>query len=264
MSNKLLFFFFDGTWEGREDPDPTNIRRLYNGAELMPDATSFYFAGPGDQERSNWFGAIFGGMFGWGVGAITNEALELSAANYAPGAEIAVFGFSRGAAAARMFCAALPHSVAFLGCFDTVGAFAPFGRMQQGTRFHDLHVAKNVRVAAHAVAIHEDRRTFRPNLMNRRSGVTEVWFRGVHGDVGGGEPQRALSDTTLVWMRYRAAAAGIDIPLGPTQPDMDATPTTVGGWWRRARRRVGVKVNDQWVESPTANIYGEDHDRYCK
>ena len=38
-----------------------------------------------------------------------------------------------------------------------------------------------------------------------------MWFRGVHGDVGGGNTNRGLNDITLKWMMSKARAAGLPI-----------------------------------------------------
>ncbi len=42
--------------------------------------------------------------------------------------------------------------------------------------------------------------------------VSDVWFRGFHSDVGGGNQNEALSSIPLVWMFRRAIDAGIDLP----------------------------------------------------
>jgi hypothetical protein len=39
--------------------------------------------------------------------------------------------------------------------------------------------------------------------------ISQVWFTGVHADVGGGYPQNGLSFVTLDWMMDRAAAYGL-------------------------------------------------------
>jgi hypothetical protein len=39
--------------------------------------------------------------------------------------------------------------------------------------------------------------------------IEQVWFAGVHSDVGGGYPDPQLADITLLWMADRAAAYGL-------------------------------------------------------
>jgi hypothetical protein len=48
------------------------------------------------------------------------------------------------------------------------------------------------------------------NLADR---LTEVWFRGVHSDVGGGNGNRGLNWISLNWMFQNAIRAGL--PIGP-------------------------------------------------
>lgn len=247
MSNRncTQVFLFDGTRNGHDDAHPTNIRKLFL-ALRMGDQVPYYFPGPGNEDENGLFMELLGGAFGLGSSDIRDAALGVLDACYQGGDRIAVLGFSRGAAIARMFCAAVERPVCFLGCFDTVGAFLPRGRMQQGL-FHDLHVSPAVARAAHAVALDEDRKAFEPNLMNKREGVTEVWFPGVHCDVGGGFAETGHSDNALLWMIGEVAEAGIKarIDLYPNP----AAPIGVNdGLYSRRPRRVGVKVDGEWSE----------------
>ena len=76
--------------------------------------------------------------------------------------------------------------------------------------FRDLTVAPNIKKAYHLVAIDENRDAFVPSLMNRDPGrIEEVWFPGVHSDVGGGYDPRRLADTTLHYMMARAGEHGV-------------------------------------------------------
>jgi uncharacterized protein (DUF2235 family) len=109
--------------------------------------------------------------------------------------------------------------VHFLGVFDTVGALGvPLAGLRGLTlrryRFHDPRLSSIVKHAYHAVAIDERRKPFRPTLWETRPGITQtveqVWFTGVHSDVGGGYPERGLSDVALRWMIDRAGHAGLD------------------------------------------------------
>ena len=109
--------------------------------------------------------------------------------------------------------------------------------------FHDLHVSPKVEAAYHAVALDEDRSAFAPNLMNHRKRVTEVRFKGVHCDIGGGFEDSRLSDVALDWMIANAAAHGV-IANVETHPDPDAPFGHVGGIWRTEPRDVIVKVDD--------------------
>ena len=111
-------------------------------------------------------------------------------------------------------------SVHFLGCFDTVAALGlPFPRLRALTdripgmyhSFHDLRLSEFVTHAYHALALDEERRAFLPELWKpapfQRS--HQVWFSGVHTDVGGGYLENGLSEVTLSWMLRMGHAAGL-------------------------------------------------------
>ena len=94
--------------------------------------------------------------------------------------------------------------VDFLGIFDTVGAFGipvdlGFG-FQKLNLFKDLHVAGNVKKVVHCVSIDESRDPFIPTLCNKANHIDEVWFAGVHADIGGGYRHNHLSKIPTAYM----------------------------------------------------------------
>jgi hypothetical protein len=101
--------------------------------------------------------------------------------------------------------------IRFLGVFDIVAAFGipinlpgfNFNRVNLG---YKLTLAKAVQSCYHALALDEARQAFRPT---RVRGGYEVWFRGVHSDIGGGNNNHALNDITLRWMLRKAIATGL-------------------------------------------------------
>ena len=125
------------------------------------------------------------------------------------------------------------EAIAFLGVWDTVGALGipsslgPVARLvNRRHQFHDVALSSRVRRACHALAIDEQRRAFQPSLWGeaaQRRGVEQVWFAGVHSDVGGGYAEAGLSDITLAWMIDRAGATGLafdtDRVAGELGPD---------------------------------------------
>jgi uncharacterized protein (DUF2235 family) len=117
--------------------------------------------------------------------------------------------------------------IRLLGLFDTVSSLIEHGRYGPRLRSHAF-TKKNVSVEAvrHAVAIDERRTMFRPQLwpvggeywgnpFNQAAAVPqdvrEVWFRGVHGDVGGGYPEAesALAKVPLQWMIEQCTPIGV-------------------------------------------------------
>ena len=108
--------------------------------------------------------------------------------------------------------------IKFLGVWDTVGALGipvrGLAALQKGKyEFHDTELSGTVKFAYHALAIDERRGPFRPSLWDYKpkdgQAVEQVWFCGVHSDVGGGYEQTALSDIALDWMLAKAEATGL-------------------------------------------------------
>jgi uncharacterized protein (DUF2235 family) len=133
--------------------------------------------------------------------------------------------------------------VHFIGVWDTVGSVGYINH------FHKFpHTAKNPEVShvRHAVSIDERRSTFRQNLMEpifEGQDVKNVWFAGVHSDVGGGycPDESGLAKITFEWMMREAGQCGLDIDQvsylrelsegsGP-DPAGRLHVSLKGGWW---------------------------------
>lgn len=165
---------------------------------------------------------------------------------------ILITGYSRGAALARRF-ATLVHRYfestedsptepfIYLSVWDTVASIGrPDLSTDQRPEFRVVFeegntLSKSVRQANHMVALDEKRRLFQPTLMNYDpERVTEVWFVGAHGDIGGGYLKDGLSDITLQhtfeWLQFMTETQGlpeIDLAL-PTEAMLDnACPTDI-------------------------------------
>ncbi|WP_370195189.1 DUF2235 domain-containing protein [Bradyrhizobium ottawaense] len=103
--------------------------------------------------------------------------------------------------------------IAFLGLFDTVEAFGvPVEELRLAVdwaiwpiSFRNHRLSHKVRHACHALALDDERTTFHPLRIDQShlaqgQIVKEVWFTGVHSDIGGGYPESTLSFVPLVWM----------------------------------------------------------------
>lgn len=114
--------------------------------------------------------------------------------------------------------------IAMVGVWDTVGSLgipAAIGLddpILYG--FLDTTLHPDVLNAYQALAIDEIREQFQATLWTSPPSpgqtMEQVWFAGVHSDVGGGEPDdtpgvSALSDITLSWMMRKAGALGLSI-----------------------------------------------------
>jgi uncharacterized protein (DUF2235 family) len=107
--------------------------------------------------------------------------------------------------------------VHFLGVWDTVASvLVPRKDLLIGLQMQtDLPFVDNnpsVKTVRHALAIDEYRRMFRPlRWRGAPEDKREVWFPGVHADIGGGYPEKesGLSKLPLAWMLSEAAQAGL-------------------------------------------------------
>jgi uncharacterized protein (DUF2235 family) len=133
--------------------------------------------------------------------------------------------------------------VRFVGVWDTVGSLGipidiPLVNDRWG--FHDTDLSSRVRFAYQALAIDERRKPFTPTVWQqqpdaRDQTLVQVWFAGVHSDVGGGYDDPELAEIALLWMVDRARDAGLGF-----LPDYFQIP---GGAIDPEQRRVGSRVD---------------------
>jgi uncharacterized protein (DUF2235 family) len=122
--------------------------------------------------------------------------------------------------------------IRFLGLWDTVAAYGlPINEMTRGVSqwiwplelpSHTLH--PDVKRACHALSLDDERTTFHPVLWNERNQpppppgqtrytlnekLSQVWFAGVHANVGGGYPDDSLAQIPLYWIIEEARACGL-------------------------------------------------------
>lgn len=127
--------------------------------------------------------------------------------------------------------------IGFVGLFDTVEAYGvpleelrmavhlfvwpiAFGndhKMSGKVQGRDGRPRPQVGCVRHALSLDDERTTFHPIRIdttdedkNQAPGrIEEVWFSGVHSDVGGGYPDASLAHAPLVWMLEEAKKAGV-------------------------------------------------------
>jgi uncharacterized protein (DUF2235 family) len=105
--------------------------------------------------------------------------------------------------------------VAYIGAFDTVKAA---GFLRWDIKWPYTRKLENVVRVRHAVSIDEKRRPFREYLVMRspQTRLEEVWFAGVHTDVGGTfEDDPRLSNVALKWIVEGAIEEGMLVRPGP-------------------------------------------------
>lgn len=147
----------------------------------------------------------------------------------------------------------------FLGCWDTVGELGvpdliPWLTIDEffnaKYRFHDTNLSSIIRHARHGVAVDENRKTFNVTPMLKAKSAPEqdlsqVWFPGGHGCVGGGtKEQAALSNAALLWMAKEAAAVGLEFDLN-----------RVEGGFPCVDHKIPFAKEDSFVDALIGNHY---------
>ncbi|WP_028585844.1 DUF2235 domain-containing protein [Desulfogranum mediterraneum] len=112
-------------------------------------------------------------------------------------------------------------SIEFIGVWDTVDAYGfPVDEITElwdrfifPIRFTNNDLPGMVKKACQALSIDDERHTFHPILWNEPGGedpdrIEQVWFPGVHSDVGGGYPRNKLALVTLDWMITKVEGPG--------------------------------------------------------
>lgn len=207
---------------------------------------------PVSTRSAKFVSKLLGLAFGLGITQNIEEAYSYLMKTYEPGDQIYLFGFSRGAYTVRAL-AALIHkcgilekhndqlieyaiklfkeaqndeisedfkktfsvnaSIHFLGLWDTVSSV---GWVWNPVVLPYTTNNPSVNIVRHAISIDERRAFFRQNLIGDR--VTsqdrkQVWFPGVHSDVGGGynPGKNGLSKIALEWMLKEAQQAGLSL-----------------------------------------------------
>jgi uncharacterized protein (DUF2235 family) len=221
----MALYAFDGT--GNEDQvddafdsNVCDFFQAYDDPLKNDDPSkergSLYQKGIGQEARTR-IGDAIAGAFGFGGHKRVRRAMDRLENNLEAGdTEVDIIGFSRGAALAISFAndiaKKLPRvSIRFIGVWDVVGQFgAPGEHFQAG---HDLDFPPNVGHCFHAMALDESRLFFPLTRLgkgrNTSPKLQEVWFRGVHSDIGGGNGNRGLNWIALNWMYEAALRAGL-------------------------------------------------------
>jgi uncharacterized protein (DUF2235 family) len=111
--------------------------------------------------------------------------------------------------------------IEFIGVWDTVDAVGmPFAiadavnRLIYQFKFRTHDLGRNVKRACHALSIDDPRLAFVPVLWRGPDPrIEQVWFAGVHSNVGGGYPKQGMSLVALDWMLAHAQSVGLRTQL---------------------------------------------------
>lgn len=216
----MALYAFDGTGQDEiagaaENSNVVRFKNAYQGATV-------YLAGIGS--RGNRLVRWWESATGYGGRSRVDAALKELNRRLAEGDEtIDIVGYSRGAALALEFANEVAARVQrpggappirFVGLWDVVGSFGIPGN--DINLSYDLYVPAHVVKCYHAMALDERRQLFPVTRLQTRvpdadqdGRVYEMWFRGVHSDVGGGNSSRALSSIALNWMLHVGRMSGL-------------------------------------------------------
>ncbi|HEY8693279.1 MAG TPA: DUF2235 domain-containing protein [Chloroflexota bacterium] len=135
----------------------------------------------------------------------------------------------------RLFRKSFAHEIRikFIGVWDTVGALGvpdlpTIPAISARWKFHDVTLSSYVDNAFQALAVDERRKPFEPTLWQQevpapaQQALEQVWFSGVHTNVGGGYRDSGLSDLALQWMIAKAEICGLAVE------GIDAYPNPLG------------------------------------
>lgn len=253
-----------------------------------------------------------GAAFGYGLSDNILQAYKFLMKNYNEGDKVSLFGFSRGAYTVRAIagfvhtCGLMfpnnenllpeamriyndrssnvnvdfkatfsrPCPIHFLGLFDTVTSVGWVYNPKTLRATTNNSSVLNIR---HAIALDERRAFFRQNTWGRKfsdnQDFKEVWFAGVHSDIGGGYPldRSALSNIALEWMIKEAMSRGIlfsdldkarAIVTSISEPHLkDQNKSLTAAWYpgeifpkivRKKKERKGKEP--KWVSRPYVNL----------
>ncbi|WP_443747141.1 phospholipase effector Tle1 domain-containing protein [Asticcacaulis solisilvae] len=111
-----------------------------------------------------------------------------------------------------------PAGVKAVAVFDTVSSLG-LPNFHNGTVRFDFSICNTtlsdkVEYGFHALSADEMRDIFSPTFWAPRDKVTQLVFPGCHSNVGGGFPDKQLSDVALTWMLDSLGGIGIALDRG--------------------------------------------------
>lgn len=166
----------------------------------------------------------------------------------------------------------------FVGLWDTVSAYGfPADEL---TRAWDQYIwplsmndripCDNVEKAFHALSIDDERNAFHPVLWTEekepqnatsthlnQERISQVWFAGVHANIGGGYPDDSLAYVPLYWIINESRKRGLNFQYGKL-PRTEVTRAStgriydsrrgLGGYYRYNPRKMTKLIDDKFRE----------------
>jgi uncharacterized protein (DUF2235 family) len=195
----------------------------------------------------------------------------------------------RAAALERERARNLHPIIRFVGVWDTVAAYGgPVTEIIEAIdnwvvrlSMPNYKLADSVRRARHALSIDDERDAFHPLLWDElheeemirkadprtpwidRKRLEQVWFTGMHADVGGGYPNESLSYVSFLWMMEEAEEAGLRaVPvmlerfhaLASSAGPIHDSRSGVGSYYRYQPRKIAT-----WMEPIEPSLLARRH-----
>jgi uncharacterized protein (DUF2235 family) len=195
-------------------------------------------------------------------------------------------------------CQQVFPDIRFIGVWDTVDAYGmPVDELKIAIdervwpmSFADRDPSDRLLTIRHALSLDDERPTFRPVLWNEvikdrhhpndvtkqkilgPDRIQQVWFAGVHANVGGGYPDDGLAFTALNWMMDEAHAVGLryndlarEIVAACVNSDGEEYDSRAGiaGYYRYGPRNVAALCadKDHGVDVPTVRVHPDAFER---
>lgn len=245
--------------------------------------------------------------FGLGITRNIADAYQFLMRTYEEGDKVFLFGFSRGAYTVRAVAAMLfkcglldtrddnliPYAmkmfkyerrpwiyngfrqtfsrdcpVHFLGIWDTVKSV---GWTYDALTLQFTMENPAVRIVRHAISIDERRCFFRQNLWGKpekNQDVKQLWFAGVHCDVGGSYPEQGsgLSQISIRWMIDEARSCDLMIDENQYRTVVPQTEQPNDKGYHAAPSYTGV-IHESlkglwWIPEFLPRIYHDPRDNY--
>jgi hypothetical protein len=182
--------------------------------------------------------------------------------------------------------------IRFLGLWDTVAAYGlPIDEMTRGVNkwiwpleLPSRVLDPRVQRACHALALDDERTTFHPVLWDESTQqppnpnqerdvsderISQVWFSGMHSNVGGGYPDDSLARIPQYWIMTEAQKCGLRFKTAPNA-DPDSLINTkaardkdgrlydsrsgLGSYYRYGPRKLAELCDDKFSNKPGDSV----------
>lgn len=187
-----------------------------------------------------------------------------------------------------------PIEIEFLGLWDTVDAYGlPVDELTRAIdlfiwplTMRDYRLSPRVKRARHALSLDDERNTFHPRLWDEASipadpatgrgagnrdtetideeRISQVWFAGVHANVGGGYPDDSLAHVSLGWMMTEAKKYQLRLTpeieenlraLADESGPIYDSRHGLAGYYRYNPRRIDKLIDTEKVKVPRPKIH---------